>query len=345
MIYHKFVLDPTAGDPMFVTVSGESGIYPSPFDLEPGQWTVTLEVDNNDGESQEVLIDYFVLLPTEYTEPRILRQDIRDPCLRDGSQDFCREYVYPMADQFSGVDSKDAMNPSGAGFYPYTGPAEDIERVGADHVVQIANFQPELKWTDVPSKGGAHVVVLGYFTPNPMNGTKLGVSAGEGRPGEVYIYDCPYNTVCRQVVTDPEGRISTFILPRRDATVSVRALAPDTDVAIDKIYLIPLDKWNTDYITPFSKCIKDRDGKCMTPQPFPVAPDNAAIFIPGYDEAKQQEQGVPRFIAETDVPLAKIGGSHPTAVLSGNVLQEGAYVIVAQYYQPGKKNMNSCTNV
>ena len=40
---------------------------------------------------------------------------------RDGSQDFCREYVYPEVDMYPHVDSKDAMNPSGAGYYPYTG--------------------------------------------------------------------------------------------------------------------------------------------------------------------------------------------------------------------------------
>ena len=100
---------------------------------------------NNEAENAEVLIDYFVLLPNEYTEPRILKQDVRAPCLRDrAEQDFCREYVYPTVDQFPSVDSRDAVNPSGARYYPYTGQPEDLPNTGVEHVVQIANYQPEL---------------------------------------------------------------------------------------------------------------------------------------------------------------------------------------------------------
>ena len=343
VIFHKFLLDPTSGDPAFVTVSGENGIYPSPFDLEPGQWTVSITVDNNDKDNDEVLIDYFVLLPNEYTEPRILKHDIRTPCLRDGSQDFCREYIYPSANQFKSVDAKDAMNPSGAGLYPYTGSPADLEQVGIDSVVQLANFQPEIKWNKVPNKGGPHVVVVAYFTPEPTNGTTIGVSAGKGTPGEAYIYDCPYSSVCRQVVTDPEGRVSVFDLPRRDTTVSVRALAPNINVAIDKIYLIPLKDWNPDYITPFSKCVKDRTGACRVPKPFPVAPDGSQIIIPDFDETNQQS--VPSFIFDPEVPLIQIGGPFNSSTLSGDIPQEGMYVIVAQYYQPDHPSVTAKVTV
>ena len=52
-ITHKFVLDPTSApepEPVHLTVSGETGVYPSPFDLEPGQWTVTIDVDNTEAD-------------------------------------------------------------------------------------------------------------------------------------------------------------------------------------------------------------------------------------------------------------------------------------------------------
>ncbi len=147
--------------------------------------------------------------------------------------------------------------------------------------------------------------------------------------------------MCRQVVTDPEGRIAIFDLPRKETGVSVRALAPDTNVAIDKIYLIPIEEWNAAFVTPFSKCVKDQSGECLMPKRFPPAPDGSTILAPPADDGTESLEK-PRFIAEPDIPLLKIGGGlvgggvgeEDESRLAGDVPQEGAYIIVAQYYQP-----------
>jgi len=55
-VTHKFLLQPTSGNPEFLTVSGEKGIYSSLFDLEPGQWTVAVKIDNNDPQSEDILV-------------------------------------------------------------------------------------------------------------------------------------------------------------------------------------------------------------------------------------------------------------------------------------------------
>ncbi len=123
----------------------------------------------------------------------------------------------------------------------------------------------------------------------------------------------------------------------------VRALAPDTNVAIDKIYLIPIEEWNAAFVTPYSKCVKDGSGKCLMPKRFPPAPDGSTILAPGADADDGTESRLedkPRFIAEPDIPLLKIGGGlvgggdEDESRLAGDVPQEGAYIIVAQYYQP-----------
>ena len=335
-IVHKFALDPTSGDPSLLTVSGETGIYASPFDQEPGQWTVSISIDNNDGENEEVLVDYFVLLPTEYTEPRILKYDITSPCLKDQSQDFCREYSYPAADKYPNVDSTDAMNPTGANLYDFRGEPNDLENVGVDHVVQIVNYQPEIKWTKVENNGGPHAIVIAYFTPTPNNGTSLGVSAGEGSPGEAYIYECPYRQLCRQVVTDADGRISEFKLDPSDTTLAIRSLAEDANVAIDKVYLIPIEDWSPDFITPFPKCVKDKTGKCRLPKPFPVPTDGSAIILA--DGALEE---APQHVYDPELLLAKLGGDAPETQLVGKVPFEGAYILVAQYYQPNHPELEA----
>ena len=52
----QVLLQPTGGDPQLVTVSGDKGIYASPFDLEPGIWTTAVKINNEDPMAQEILV-------------------------------------------------------------------------------------------------------------------------------------------------------------------------------------------------------------------------------------------------------------------------------------------------
>ena len=332
-ISHPFVLEPTLGsEPAFATVSGEAGIYPSPYELDPGMWTVALDIESSDPENQEILVDYFVLLPNEYSEPRILKYDIRTPCER-GQREFCRDYSYPVTSQFPTGTAWAAVQPGGLDVYPYTGNEDDLLEVGTDKAVQIAKWQPELKW-NIPTGTGKHVLALVYFTPEPTNGTTISVGASQGEGfGEVYIFNCPYTTMCRQVVTDPEGRIVEFDLTAPSTTIAVRATTPDTNVAIDRVVLIPLDEWTADYISPVPGCVKDRLGQCRLPGPFPVPPEGAALLLP-VDEQILYQGSLPRGIADPETPLARLDAAQPSLNMSGEIFAPGTFIIVAQYYQP-----------
>ncbi len=53
----EVLLNPTQeANPQFVTVSGGKGIYTLPFDLEAGDWTVAVKIDNSDPQAKEVLV-------------------------------------------------------------------------------------------------------------------------------------------------------------------------------------------------------------------------------------------------------------------------------------------------
>lgn len=56
-------------------------------------------MDNKEADSQEILVDYFVVLPNEYVKPRILKKNIHAPCRRGDNEDFCRDYTFPMIDR------------------------------------------------------------------------------------------------------------------------------------------------------------------------------------------------------------------------------------------------------
>ena len=89
-VTHNVLLQPTGGQPAFVTVSGDKGIYASPFDLQPGKYITAVNIPNTDPEAEEVLVDYFVFMPMEYYEPTILKEEVFDPCLAGVTLPYCR---------------------------------------------------------------------------------------------------------------------------------------------------------------------------------------------------------------------------------------------------------------
>ena len=42
--------------PAFVTVSGDKGIYASPFDLIPGVWPTSVKIENSEPDAKEILV-------------------------------------------------------------------------------------------------------------------------------------------------------------------------------------------------------------------------------------------------------------------------------------------------
>ncbi|CAH1115895.1 unnamed protein product [Psylliodes chrysocephalus] len=74
--------------PAFVTVSGESGNIAKPFVMNPGRWSVYINVN------QTVFLDYFVLLPEDFYLATILNQKVEKPCTI-GERDLCRHHAYP----------------------------------------------------------------------------------------------------------------------------------------------------------------------------------------------------------------------------------------------------------
>lgn len=74
--------------PALVTVSGPAGGIPSPLVMNPGPWLVHIS------NSQNIFLDYFVLLPAAFYEATILEERIETPC-SVGHTNLCRHYSYP----------------------------------------------------------------------------------------------------------------------------------------------------------------------------------------------------------------------------------------------------------
>jgi len=75
--------------------------------------------------------------------------------------------------------------------------------------------QPEIYLDLRVSKPGRHVLLLNYLTPvgNNRSATTVHIETRTQRGrdrGRATLYACPYTSLCRQAVTDRQGRIAVF---------------------------------------------------------------------------------------------------------------------------------------
>ena len=94
--------------------------------------------------------------------------------------------------------------------------------------------------------------------------------------GKAYVFDCRYSTLCRQIVTDDEGRVKNFNFTTDNAIVSVMAEDEvDPEIGIDSVIAIPIEQWSLDLVSPNAECIR-KDGACIAAD-FPNPPDESRV--------------------------------------------------------------------
>ena len=168
---HEVVLQPTLdSQPSFVTVSGSgAGVYALPFDLTPGEYVTHVKIPNNEQDAQEVLVDYFVLIPQEYYEPRILKQNVYQPCLAGVTLPYCRHYSYPDLAAFPKTYGTSAGRPGDSFGNVYKWGENDPELTAELETPQgmgvIAKWQPQLDFPIDLNNPGKHVLAVAFFTP------------------------------------------------------------------------------------------------------------------------------------------------------------------------------------
>lgn len=194
------LLRPTT-QPEFVTVSGPKGSKPSAVVLDPGTYGVTTKA------KQQVMLDYFVLLPAAYYEASILTRHISNPC-ELGNMELCRHYKYASVDVFEPATMPFIVNDNGKPTNPteYYSDPEHLEIVG--HVGEIpvlSNNQKELNYIVNVPHSGRYIFVIDYISernyPVPYD-VNLRMGKDQDSYSTVYLYPCLYSTVCRTPVND-----------------------------------------------------------------------------------------------------------------------------------------------
>uniref|UniRef100_A0A670IES8 Laminin subunit alpha 3 n=1 Tax=Podarcis muralis TaxID=64176 RepID=A0A670IES8_PODMU len=283
----KGVVFPPSKEPAFVTVPGKS--FADAFSLTPGTWIFKIMAEG-------VLLDYLVLLPSDYYEAPILQIPVTEACTYSGQAvtDNCLQYEHLPLDRFCcvlGSEVRVSLNRR-----EYRNVAS--QQPTAKHPVMSHITGQEVRWLclwirlTVPQVG-RYVVVLEYA--NEHDRVYVGNvnidTPGNVMEAKINIYSCKYSFLCRSVVLDEMHRVAAYDL-LADANFHLRASA--IDFLLHKVCLIPLEDFSIEYLEPKVYC---------------VATSGHSV-------------------------LSDLGITANQITLHGRVPHLGRYVFVIQFYQP-----------
>ncbi|XP_033854379.3 laminin subunit alpha-3-like isoform X1 [Acipenser ruthenus] len=269
-VQRKEILFPSSPEPAFITVPG-SGFAQS-FPLTPGKWIVSIKAEG-------VLLDYLVLLPSNYFEAPILQLKVTEPCSYETTQENnhknCLLYKHIPMDRFPSVLGTE-------GLYSVRGRRKRQARVRQptpEHP-EMAVFngrQAKVQLRLRVPRPGKYVVVLEYSneedTVQNVN-VLLNNLPGAVTQGRANIYSCKYSFLCRSVVVDGKNRIAVYDLPNN---AELLLQASTANFLLYKVYVAPAEDFSTEYVNPKVHCIAthghftEKSSLCVTSQ-FEVPP-------------------------------------------------------------------------
>ncbi|ESO00345.1 hypothetical protein HELRODRAFT_192596 [Helobdella robusta] len=318
--------------PDFATMSSGGGVS-SAFTLNPGRWTFSLKTP------ESVLVDYMVLLPAAYYEAPILHEKFHQPCTVPSTSDICKHYVYLDLKPFSNVPG--SSGESGDGSYHEKTQLYDnqsnLDKLGLTDMAKLDERQTSITFTVPVEQPGPHVLIISYFTDDINRAQDMEAdiqTPGARDSGVIRLANCPYSSPCRQFISDDSHNVKVINVDGRYFTLTLNGRS-DINLAIDKVYAIPLDKWHIDLIEPKFKCIYKKE-KCIQGRPAGKPPGVTIEFEIGSE------------LPITPPPVI-IEGSHPDPSIKVIKLHRrevmpridikvqvtpGSYALVPLYYQP-----------
>ncbi|MGH0133733.1 UNVERIFIED_CONTAM: hypothetical protein FKN15_025415 [Acipenser sinensis] len=269
-VQRKEILFPSSPEPAFITVPG-SGFAQS-FPLTPGKWIVSIKAEG-------VLLDYLVLLPSNYFEAPILQLKVTEPCsyvtTQENNHKNCLLYKHIPMDRFPSVLGTE-------GLYSVRGRRKRQARVRQptpEHP-EMAAFngrQAKVQLRLRVPRPGKYVVVLEYSneeeTVQNVN-VLLNNPPGAVTQGRANIYSCKYSFLCRSVVVDGKNRIAVYELP---TNAELLLQASTANFLLYKVYVASAEDFSTEYVNPKVHCITthghftEKSSLCVTSQ-FEVPP-------------------------------------------------------------------------
>uniref|UniRef100_A0A6I8NW90 Laminin subunit alpha 3 n=1 Tax=Ornithorhynchus anatinus TaxID=9258 RepID=A0A6I8NW90_ORNAN len=243
-VQSKEVIFPPTEEPGFVTIPGSG--FAEPFSLSPGPWVISVMAEG-------ILLDYLVLIPSEYYEAPILQWRVTQPCAHSGPmEENCLLYQHLPVDRFGCLFACESTH-----FLVAGEPRKLVLRQstpGLPAMVDVSGREVELQLSLSVPQAGLYVVILEYANEdNRLYPVDVVVNdPGSVSAGRVNIYSCRYSFPCRSVVVDDLGRIAVFEL-LEDAKIHLKASV--AHFLLHKICFVPAEEFSTEYVKPSVHCV------------------------------------------------------------------------------------------
>uniref|UniRef100_A0A8B9U3T3 Laminin subunit alpha 3 n=1 Tax=Anas zonorhyncha TaxID=75864 RepID=A0A8B9U3T3_9AVES len=331
---NEFVFPPSK-EPAFVTIPGKSST--ESFSLVPGMWIVSIM-------AEEVLLDYMVLLPSDYYEASILQIQVTEPCTYPGrvSTENCLLYQHLPLGRFSCVLGSEVAYYRRGGEYrriPVRQPTPDQPVMSHISGREVRFLHMTINVPQI----GRYVLVFEYANEDDQLYTaevKIN-SPGPVTEGQVRIYSCKYSFLCRSVVVDDRNRIAAYDLL---ADTKIQLKASSINFLLHKVCIISAEEFSPEYVNPKVHCIavyrSTHDGSvtCI-PSVYDTPP--AALVLDAFRDGKISEvqrnilhDPLNALLPSDSVNKVILTSSQNQITMSGRVPHLGRYVFVLHFYQP-----------
>ncbi|XP_048384559.1 laminin subunit alpha-3 [Stegostoma tigrinum] len=335
----KEIIFARSKEPSFVTVARSN--YGDPFPLTPGTWTVNIEVEG-------VLLDYLILLPSDYYEAPILQLQVTDPCTYTANPEQvgknCLLYKYVPLDTFPSAGADD-------GKYTVDGKQQSSVQSpisSRTRTAVLTGGQVQLQFRIKVPEPAQYVFILEY-TNEDKRLHKLNVAPlnplGAATQGTFNLYSCKYSFLCRSVAIDPQNRIAVFDLP---SYADLLLQGTSISFLLHKVYLVPFKEFCIEHVEPKVHCIAthgpitNRSSCVASKYEVPVSSVKvkdghlSAADLPLQPDLPKDPQLLthrpPTMVEPGDIILLKSPKNQIT--FKTKVPNEGKHVVLVHFYQP-----------
>ncbi|XP_062386045.1 laminin subunit alpha-3-like isoform X2 [Sardina pilchardus] len=327
------VVFPPSRAPALLTAPGDG--FAQPFTLSPGKWNLHIRAEG-------VLLDYLVLLPSDYYEAPILQETVTEPCTytKVDQHKSCLLYKHVPMERFPSVLGSEGLL-SVRGRRRRGRRQARTRRPTADHpeMASISGRQTQLQLMVHVPRPGLYAVVLEYAsevdTVQNVNVQVKGHSQGDVKghsQEEVHaranIYSCTYSFLCRSVAVDGLNRVAKLQMAHRTELLLQTSTA---SFLLHKVYVVPVEEFSMEYVDPKLLCVSEHgrftdDCTVCVQSQFPSVP--SAVLLDPTHQAPSPRPSGPR----GEGVLLKSPQTEVT--VSGRVPDPGRYVFVVHTRQP-----------
>ncbi|KAG8571015.1 hypothetical protein GDO81_011505 [Engystomops pustulosus] len=239
----KDIIFPPSKEPAFLTVPGKS--FAEPFSLVPGNWIITISVEG-------VLLDYLVLLPSDYYEASILQLRVTQPCDYNGPVGAnCLVFQHLPMERFTCLHGTEME------YFKQDGENRPIivrqPSYGHPLMAAISGRQVELHFGIKVPRPGVYALIFEYANEDAQRYIlNVMIRNNPSASGRVILYSCKYSFLCRSIVVDTMNRIARFEL-LSDAEIHVTASS--VNFLLHTVCIIPIEEFSVEYAEPKVHCI------------------------------------------------------------------------------------------